>query len=528
MLHFFAKKKGFLALYAATSGVFFSLAFPPKLVYGLEFVALVPILCLVFVPISSKRCFLYAWVAFTTAFTLYLRWYFDILPISWLEADTTPLLVCVVGLTLLLSAGWLAVWPAALLAMSRHFSKKNPSFLIPILMLGWPLFEYLRAVSHSFHPYILGPGTIFGEHWGFMLLGYTIADYPFLRHVASVFGEYGLSFIVLLPNVAFFLLVSYFLSIYSKQKENFTKNFLRHQKLSTAIVCIILFLALSFAGRYFYQKDVQRRHDDLWNIALVQTDIASATIRNDRDRDIWQKNQRQVQQAAKAALTARPEILVLPEGAPGLFDIPQPHILDSQLPDPYPSLAQIREEVGEEQYLLIIDNDLPPSWFDDTHNTTTLLDNQNGFVGTYHKRFLMPWGEYTPFLTDWVSRVFGFYWSAYRFSRIPGETANIFTTPIGTIGLLTCSELVSPKLVRETAKNGADIIIFSSSNAILHGSSQLQHQSLSMAKIHAAALGVPIVYAANSGESFIVDQRGDVLWRGTSSAITPIIANIPR
>jgi apolipoprotein N-acyltransferase len=72
-------------------------------------------------------------------------------------------------------------------------------------------------------------------------------------------------------------------------------------------------------------------------------------------------------------------------------------------------------------------------------------------------------------------------------------------------------------LNREASRAKADLIIFSSSIAILHGSPMVHAQLLAMAQLRAATLGKPIAFAANGGYSFIVNHRGDILWQNNTT-----------
>jgi apolipoprotein N-acyltransferase len=140
----------------------------------------------------------------------------------------------------------------------------------------------------------------------------------------------------------------------------------------------------------------------------------------------------------------------------------------------------------------------------------------------------MPWGEYTPYLTAWALKIIGLNWDGYRHPYIPGSGDGIFKTPLGVIALRTCSELLSPQLNREATREGADIVIFSSSTAILHGSPILQAQVLAMAQLRAATLGKPVIYSANGGESFALNHRGDILWKNDAPGQGFAIVTIPK
>ncbi len=514
-------------LYAIASGLLLSLAFPPKLFSGIEFFALVPFIGLLILPLSSRQLFFYAWLSMTAAFAKYLWWYFDLLPISWLDLETTPMMIAVVGLSLFATAGWLALSPALLAILIQRIGRYNFALSLGALFILWPFFEYFRTLSYSLNPYIQGPGHIFGHHAGFMLLAYSIADYPIIRQLAAILGEYGASTIVLAPNLLLFIgIIHYSDWKHARKNEVFAakENPPRLLTLFLAIFCIVSFIL----SKNIYEKGTSA--DRYWRIAVFQTDFPpdGRTARSMVEHSEMQDRKDIIQSLVQKALEESPDIIVFPEGVPSIFETETPNIFTKNLPDPYPSIAEVQTKVGGSDYRLIIDNDLPPQWWDHSHNTTAILDNQSGILGLYDKQFLMPWGEYTPLLTDWVSRRFNYYWDAERYPLLPGKKPGVFKTPLGTIGLLTCSEILSPQLSRKTVRAGAEIIIFSSSTATFRNSERLASQNLAMGKIRAASLQTPIVYAANGGFSFALDKKGDTLLGHNTPGNTAEVISIPR
>jgi apolipoprotein N-acyltransferase len=361
----------------------------------------------------------------------------------------------------------------------------------------------------------------------FMLLGYTVADYPAIRVVAHILGEYGISTLVLLPNLAGFTIVA----IYLQGQQRISARTYKISTLQAYVGIGVLLSALGICFTYGAREYVWEKPDSsLWRVAIIQTNIASneRIIHSEDDRKrlaLWGQN---LQTLTKKALAAKPNIIVLPEGAPSIFGIEAPTIFSETIPDPLPSFEQITAAIGATPYVLVVSTNLPPTWFDQHHNSTSIVDNQSGVLGTYQKRFLMPWGEYTPYLTSWAVRLFGINWDGYRHPFVPGKGSGTVATPIGRVALRMCSELLSPQLNREAARENVDIIIFSSSTAILHGSPQLQDQTLAIAQLRAAVLGKPLIYAANSGRSFALNSRGDILWQNEPEGEGFTVVEIPK
>jgi apolipoprotein N-acyltransferase len=515
------KEKWLILLGSILAGLVLASAFPPQIIPHLQWFALAPILALLLFEFRPRQLFFFAWVAFTAALCQYLWWYFDILPLNWLNWESTIWVYGLVGFSIFLTAGYMAIVPALFLLLVKKIAKSNIIVIGLLLFIGWPVFEYLRTFSYSLHPYIQGPGNIFGDHMGFMLLSYTLGHMPELRQIAGLAGEYWFGVIVLIPNLVLLTIIKYAGDIWLKGKSFTLKN-------SEAIYVgslIISFILLLVVGHLLYMRPPL--DGDRMRVAIIQTDfsIRDSSIALDEDLGRREKQRESLLALTDQVLSEKPDVVIMPEGMPSIFNA-----LSGQK---YPDLTEIESKIGSSPpYRVIIDSGFPTKVWDSSINPTTIFDNQRGFVGTYVKRFLMPWGEYTPYFTDTVSKMFGFNWRDYSFAFKPGKTSGIFETGYGRFGLLTCSEVLSSRFFRELAEGKVELVILTSSDAILHGSDQVKAQNLAMAQIRAAALRKPLVYASNGGRSFALDARGDIIWlsdqSGTLYEIVEVMPNTVR
>lgn len=511
--------------YAAAAGLFFAFAFQPKLIPGIEFIALVPFFSLLLVPLQRNRqLFFLGWVSGTTAFVVYLWWFFDILPLSWLDLPTNAFVVGVVALTLFLAAGYFGLWFGLFLVLVKKYAYKNALYFSIAILLVWPTTEYLRTFFFSFHPYLQGPGWLWGPHAAFMLLGYTLAPYALLRSLASIVGTYGLSIVVLVPNIALFFIIAQFKK---NAPDGYKHHFISNDRssliktLATLAALFFVFLALGFS--LSSRPPAKTR---TIKIALIQT--AFKTHGPETDEQVFQKRKEEkgaaMQGLIAQALKSNPDLVVVPEGTPSIFS--------ERDFEPYPSFEEIIGKLGKETYRVAIDTGFPSRKWDLHKNSTTVFDNRTGVIGTYQKQFLMPWGEYVPSVTAWVSRIRGFSWNDVMIPFTPGNKPGVFETKLGNIGILTCSEILSPPLANKTVRAGADMLIFSSSDAVLHRSEQIQEQNLAMAQIRAATVRKPLMYSANESRSFALDALGNIIWQSggikNESVVIPLETNTER
>jgi apolipoprotein N-acyltransferase len=128
-------------------------------------------------------------------------------------------------------------------------------------------------------------------------------------------------------------------------------------------------------------------------------------------------------------------------------------------------------------------------------------------AGTYHKRRLVPFGEYVP-LEPWLRGTIAFFdLPMSNFSRAPEDQPPI---TLGELRIATaiCYEIVYPDLVA-TSAGGADLLV-TVSNDTWFGASIGPHQHLQMARLRAIETGKPLLRATNDGITAVVDSRGRI------------------
>ncbi|MDO9525892.1 MAG: apolipoprotein N-acyltransferase [Gemmobacter sp.] len=143
-------------------------------------------------------------------------------------------------------------------------------------------------------------------------------------------------------------------------------------------------------------------------------------------------------------------------------------------------------------------------------NSLALIGPQADIRAVYDKHHLVPFGEYVP-LGDLAANLLGI--TAFAAQEGFGYTAGagpklLDLGPLGRALPLICYEAVFPQDIRRTDR--ADWMLHATNDAWF-GDRAGPYQHLSLARLRAIEQGLPLVRAANTGVSAVIDARGRVL-----------------
>jgi apolipoprotein N-acyltransferase len=144
----------------------------------------------------------------------------------------------------------------------------------------------------------------------------------------------------------------------------------------------------------------------------------------------------------------------------------------------------------------------------DAFNSVAVIGSDSGL---YHKRRLVPFGEYVP-LERWLRGLIAFFdLPMSSFSRGPEEQAPLTVHGV-RVAPSICYEIVYPDLVAAGATDAG--LLLTVSNDTWFGASIGPLQHLQMARMRALETGRPLVRATNNGVSALIDARGAIIARG--------------
>ncbi|MBA2531603.1 MAG: apolipoprotein N-acyltransferase [Nocardioidaceae bacterium] len=146
-------------------------------------------------------------------------------------------------------------------------------------------------------------------------------------------------------------------------------------------------------------------------------------------------------------------------------------------------------------------------------NVGIVWDPQNGAGDTYVKRHLVPFGEYIPFrslLAPYVSRL-----DQIPRDMLPGDDPGVLQIGPALIGDMMCFDVAYDDIVRDVARNGAQLLVVQTNNATYLGTDQPEQQ-WAISRMRAIETGKDVVVASTNGISGVANATGEVVSRSAS------------
>ena len=463
---------------AGLTGLLLPLCFPDFNLGWLAWVALVPLHLALNDPsntMTPRRALWLGWLAGFLAFTGIMSWVVTAMH----QYGKMPLIASYPVMWLL--AAYLGLYAGLYAATCAWLMKRLPA----AASLGapglWVALELIRAHVLS------------GLPW--MLLGYSQFQWLPIIQIADITSVYGVSFAIVLVNVALADLILWAWRRFHLQLR------LRFPWRAPAAAGIVFVVSLAYGQAALIPAPSQGTAPML-TVGLIQPNIDQAHK--------WDQAYRRDTLDRYAALTARAakgaDLIVWPEAATPFFFEEEPlyrvevSVLAHRqgVPLLFGSPALRRYPNGR-PYLL---------------NSAYLLSPDGQIAGRYDKRHLVPFGEYIPlhssvlfFLDKLVEGIGDFE---------AGTAPTVFTpsvrsgAPQANISVVICYEVIFPDLVREFVAHGATVMATITNDAWF-GDSSAPYQHFAMVVFRAVENRVAFARSANTGISGLIDPSGRIV-----------------
>lgn len=143
------------------------------------------------------------------------------------------------------------------------------------------------------------------------------------------------------------------------------------------------------------------------------------------------------------------------------------------------------------------------------YNSIYLIDHDGGVLSVYDKLHLVPFGEYLPF-QGWMEKLGFVQLTKVHGGFIPGTVRRTMEVPNAPSALpLICYEAIFPGNLAASGDRPGWIINLT--NDGWFGNSTGPYQHLQQARLRAVEEGLPVVRAANTGISAVIDPSGRIV-----------------
>jgi apolipoprotein N-acyltransferase len=444
---------------AGCAGILLALSFPLPGLSIVAWGALVPLL----VAVSRQPASSAFRLGFCTGFVSFgaILYWLNIVMVTYGKLPIPVSVVLYLGLS-----AYLALFVAIPVYLGRRAEEAGISLMVSLPLL-WAAGEYLRSF------------LLTGFPWA--SLGYTQFKILPLIQIADLTGVYGLSFLLVLGNVALLRLVCWTRS----------QGVAPYPFRTTATLVLLLAVTVGY-GFYRLNQPEQGR--------VIRVALAQGNIPQDVKWDpaFQEQTVATYERLSRQVGAGSSDLLVWPESALPFF-----YQTEAQY------AARVQSLARELQCSMVVGS---PAFRKDGAtisylNSAFLLGPAGEDLGRGDKYHLVPFGEYVP-----LAKVFPFVHKLVvgigDFS--PGGALTPLQAPFGQLGVLICYEGIFPEISREFCRRGARLLAIITNDA-WYGRSSAPYQHFSMAVFRAVENRVPLVRAANTGISAMVDSKGHIL-----------------
>ncbi len=467
-------------LLALSSFVMLLFSFPTYNINILGFIALVPILFIVYTT-DLKKTIIYSIVSGFLFYAFYLFWM------------NAYLAVVGVSFVTVVFGGYFVISMILIYLVSSRF----PKYRVITTPIIWISIEYIRSFGFL--------GFTFGS------MGYTQHNFTRFIQIAEFGGEPLVSFIVVLTNSAI-------AHIFARAVEERHFN-LKLKVFSPLIISIILILISTLYGNYAVKRPIPKSPS--LKIALIQ---ALSSPRTKWKEEKWKTLKRLTDLSLEAYLKDKSiDLIVWTETAirtslrPNLIYGTPYHMRIVRLINQLKTYFLIG---SPDNYSVLKNKEVNPSHLSSVYpvkseeeiwtNSAYLLNPKGEIIGKYDKMKLTPFGEHFPLgkKIKFLQKILDKFTDSAGFT--PGNRYKIFNLKGMKFGVVICWEGTYGYFIREFVKRGADFII-NISNDMWTKTAAGHYQHFSITKFRAIENRIWYARAGNDGVTAFINPDGIVV-----------------
>ena len=485
-----------LILLAATTGILLPYCFPRYDLGLLAWVALIPLHIALDGLSRRRQAFWLGWLAGIICSTGIMSWV-----VTAMNTYGKVPLVFSYGIMLLLTA-YLGLYVGIYSAGVVWFRMLMPRYGLFAAPCLWVTLELLRT-------YVLS-----GLPWS--LLGYSQYRQLDVIQIADHLGVYGVSFLIVLSNVALAELYLWLMPLF----RGFRPARLPWELVTTAAMLVSLSWAYSTS---LIASETMEHSKATLQVGVVQPNIDQAVKWDQAFREETLRRYDHLTESFGYGV----DLVVWPEAAtPFIYEREPVYQLQlvamanrASAPLLFGSPA-VRFDQERKPFLL---------------NSAYLLSPDGKLLGRYDKQHLVPFGEYIPLKSSLLFFLEKMVEGIGDFQAGPGPTILSFqlkesdgVAPARRVkfGVVICYEVIFPDLVRRIAGSGAEFLVTITNDAWF-GDSSAPAQHFSMVVLRSVENHLAFARAANTGISGFIDPFGRIIVASPTFTQTALQAEIP-
>ena len=485
-----------LILLAATTGILLPYCFPRYDLGLLAWGALIPLHIALDGLSRRRQAFWLGWLAGIICSTGIMSWV-----VTAMNTYGKVPLVFSYGIMLLLTA-YLGLYVGIYSAGVVWFRMLMPRYGLFAAPCLWVTLELLRT-------YVLS-----GLPWS--LLGYSQYRQLDVIQIADHLGVYGVSFLIVLSNVALAELYLWLMPLF----RGFRPARLPWELVTTAAMLVSLSWAYSTS---LIASETMEHSKATLQVGVVQPNIDQAVKWDQAFREETLQRYDRLTESFGYGV----DLVVWPEAAtPFIYEREPVYQLQlvamanrASAPLLFGSPA-VRFDQERKPFLL---------------NSAYLLSPDGELLGRYDKQHLVPFGEYIPLKSSLLFFLEKMVEGIGDFQAGPGPTILSFqlkesdgVAPARRVkfGVVICYEVIFPDLVRRIAGSGAEFLVTITNDAWF-GDSSAPAQHFSMVVFRSVENHLAFARAANTGISGFIDPFGRIIVASPTFTQTALQAEIP-
>lgn len=408
-----------------------------------------------------------------------LAWIWSTYPLVWLGLEPGGAQLSLIGVYWIIDAASVGIGMIACGASIYLLVRRNERWIA-----AFPFLFVVAEVVGSFTQslYSLGPGSAPNFDFSFGYLGHAVAESAILFPFAAFGGVYALSFVGVACATGVYILFR-------------RPHFAREYKILVPTACLVACTVFAWTTVYGRTAELDT------HVIAVETYFDSTLFTVPSG---YMLKRIEILEAVEAAMQLRPELIVLPEDSR--------FTLAYQTPDA--ALQDVSAAVDDADVILI-DSARSTDERGETVLRAYVYDTARATVHLADKQYLVPQGEYVPYLIGALLRAVGAQGLMQRIEKNqsyrPGTHAQPESLPDTIPGILFCFESAVPYGIQRIAPpEGLSLVVHPVSHSWFHEPHILWRQLANMLRAQAAWNNVAIVQAGNMAPSRTYFPDGSV------------------